>query len=56
MILSFDSMIILTCKKITNHQTNLDNAFSLAPALDEGYFSDLEIRAANNHTVRLFIL
>jgi len=52
MILSFDSIIILTCKKTTNHQTNLDNAFSLVPALDEGYFSDLELKAANNHTVK----
>jgi len=53
MILSFDSIIIITCKKTTNHQTNLDNAFSLAPALDEGYFSDLELHSANNHTVKL---
>lgn len=53
MILSFDSMIILTCKKTTNYQSYLDNAFSLVPALEEGYFSDMELHAANNHTVKI---
>lgn len=56
MILSFDSWVILTCKKIiVNQQTILDNSFSLLPALDEGYFSDLELHAANGHTVSFLL-
>ena len=52
MILSFDSWIIITCKrKLSSHQINLDNTFTLYPALEDGYFSDLEIRASNGQTV-----
>ena len=52
MILSYDSWIIITCKrKLSSHQTNLDNTFTLYPALEDGYFSDLEIRASNGQTV-----
>lgn len=34
-----------------NQQTSLDNPFSLLPALEEGYFSDLELCAANSQAV-----
>lgn len=52
LIMCFDSWIVLTCKRIvTNNQNGLDNQFTLVHALEEGYFSDLELCAANGHTV-----
>ncbi len=53
MILSFESCIILTCKRvIINHHTHLDFPFSLLPALEDGYFSDFELCTANGQKVR----
>jgi len=54
MILSFDLWIIITCKrKLSSHQTNLDNNFTLYPALEDGCFSDMEIRASSGQTFQV---
>ncbi|XP_057367021.1 LOW QUALITY PROTEIN: uncharacterized protein LOC130688040 [Daphnia carinata] len=54
LVLLFESFIILTCKRIaTKSQSVLDNSFSLTHALEEGYFSDFELCAANGHTFQV---
>nr|CAH0099042.1 unnamed protein product [Daphnia galeata] len=54
LILCFDSWIILTCKRITTKtQSGLDNSFTLTDALEEGYFSDFELCAANGHSFQV---
>lgn len=52
LVLSFDSWVILSCKRlVASDKNSLDNPFTLAPALEEGYFSDLEICAAGGQKV-----
>ena len=51
MVLSIESCIILTCKLVSSQQSQLDFPFSLLPALEDGYFSDLELCTSDGYKV-----
>ncbi|CAG2062640.1 unnamed protein product [Timema podura] len=50
MLLSCESWCLLQCRRVFSGEFNSPvlSTFSLLPALEEGYFSDLTITAANN--------
>ncbi|KAK7869304.1 hypothetical protein R5R35_012870 [Gryllus longicercus] len=50
MILSCDGWCVLHCKRIAETEPDppIDSTFSLLPALEDGYFSDLSITACNS--------
>lgn len=53
MTLTCEGWYHLQCKRIVkNEPDNPDSPFSLLPALEDGYFSDLTITAMNNKQVR----
>jgi hypothetical protein len=57
MLLTCEGWCLLQCRRLAGVEPEvpLDFPFSLLPALEEGFFSDVTIRADNNKKVRIFL-
>jgi hypothetical protein len=53
MLLKCEDWCLLHCKRVIapDPEPPIDSSFSLLPALEDGYFSDLSITASNNKQV-----
>lgn len=58
MLMKCDGWCLLHCKRVlpSDPMPAADAPFSLLPALEDSYFSDLSITAGNNKKVRLIII
>ena len=56
MLLTCEGWWCLHCKRVvaSDPEPPVDSSFSLLPALEDGYFSDLSITASNNKQVSQF--
>jgi hypothetical protein len=54
MLLKCEDWCLLHCKRVVapDPEPPIDSSFSLLPALEDGYFSDLSITASNNKQVQ----
>ena len=58
LVLKCDNWCILQCKRINDEtiEENVCTSFTLLPALEDGYFSDVELVSANNKQVIIVTL